>query len=80
MQTGILPKEGAMNAVSGAASAASQVEGVLKDTTSAQIVSKTLDKMNTSTSLTGPVVDSGYQFRKDVLSAAGIGQTLNAVV
>jgi len=63
-----------MNGISGAAS---QTRGVIKDTTGAQLISKTLDKMNTVQSLSGPKVNANYQFQKDVMAAAGIGTKLN---
>lgn len=63
-----------MNGISGAAS---QAQGVIKDTAGAQLISKTLDKLNTAQSLSGPKVDANYQFQKDVLAAAGIGTKLN---
>lgn len=63
-----------MNGISGAAS---QAEGVLKDTAGAQLIAQTLDKLNTARALSGPAVDAGYQFRKDVLAAAGIGANLS---
>ncbi|CAK7029126.1 MAG: hypothetical protein DELT_02707 [Desulfovibrio sp.] len=66
-----------MDSISGTAS---QAQGVLKDTTGAQLISKTLDRMNTAQSLTGPKVNADYQFQKDVLSAAGIGTKLDAKV
>lgn len=63
-----------------ASAAAGATAGAIKDTTGAQLISKTLDKMNTFQTLSGPKVDSGYQFRKDVLSASGIGTMLNKTV
>ena len=68
-----------MNGIQGS-TAAMQADGIIKDVTSAQLITKTLDRMNTSQALSGPAVDAGYQFRKDVLSAAGIGNALNSVV
>ena len=69
-----------MDALSSAASAVSQAGSVIKDTTGAQLISKTLDRMNTAQTLSGPKVDAGYQFQKDVLSAAGIGNSLDLKV
>lgn len=54
--------------------------GALKDTTAGQVIIKTLDKLNTAQSLSGPVVDANYQFRKDVLNTAGIGGKLDITV
>ena len=54
-------------------------QGILKDTAGAQLITKTLDKMNTFQTLGGPKIDTGYQLRKDVLNAAGIGMKLNTV-
>ena len=69
-----------MDALQGVNGAASQVQGVIKDTTGAQLITKTLDRMNTFQTLGGPRVDAGYQLRKDVLNAAGIGTMLNTIV
>lgn len=66
-----------MDALSSAAGAVSLAEGVIRDTTGAQVITKTLDRMNTVPTLSGSAIDSGYQFRKDVLSAAGVGNALN---
>ena len=60
--------------------ASAQASGVIKDIAGAQLITKTLDRMNTFQTLSGPAVDAGYQFQKDVLSAAGIGTRLNTVV
>ena len=51
----------------------------IKDTTGAQLISKTLDKLHTGMTLSGPVVNPDYQFQKDVLNAAGIGNKLDIV-
>ena len=59
---------------------AGRVQGALKDITGAQVVLKTLDRMNTFPTITGPKIDAGYQFRKDVLGAAGIGMNLDAKI
>jgi len=70
-----------MTGIQGTEATASQVTaGAIKDTTGAQLISKTLDKMNTAQTLSGPKVDDGYQFRKDVLNASGIGTMLNKTV
>ncbi|MDL2210833.1 hypothetical protein LJC26_08545 [Desulfovibrio sp. OttesenSCG-928-O18] len=69
-----------MDALSSASSAASIAAGAIKDTTGAQVITKTLDKMNTAQTMSGPKIDAGYQFQKDVLSAAGIGNSLNIKV
>ena len=68
-----------MNGMGGVSGAATQAQGVIKDTTGAQLISKTLDKMNTFQTVSGPKIDAGYQLRKDVLNAAGIGTVLNSV-
>lgn len=68
-----------MDSVQSAGAAAAMTQSALKDTTGAQLISKTLDKMNTSMSLSGPKIDAGYQFQKDVLGAAGIGTRLDTV-
>ena len=68
-----------MNALQGIDGAAAQTQGVIKDTTGAQLITKTLDRMNTFQSLSGPKIDAGYQLRKDVLHAAGIGTMLNKI-
>ena len=65
-----------MDPLLGAASP-SGAEGIIKDTTGAQIISGTLDKMNTGLTATGPKMDADYQFRKDVLAAAGVGRGLD---
>ena len=59
---------------------ASVTAGALKDIAGAQVITKTLDKLNTMQSLSGPVVDAGYQFQKDVLGAIGIGNSLDIKV
>ena len=69
-----------MSSVQSVDNAAAQVQGIIKDTTGAQLITKTLDKMNTFQTLSGPKIDAGYQLRKDVLNAAGIGTVLNSVV
>ena len=68
-----------MSSIQGLDSAAAHIQGVIKDTTSAQLITNTLDKMNTFQTLSGPKIDAGYQLRKDVLNAAGIGTALNTV-
>ncbi|MDL2271481.1 hypothetical protein LJC23_00425 [Desulfovibrio sp. OttesenSCG-928-I05] len=54
--------------------------GAIKDATAGQVITKTLDKLNTSATLSGPAVNADYQFQKDVLGAAGIGQSLDMKV
>ena len=56
------------------------VAGALKDTVGAQLISKTLEKLNGGMGLPGKVVNQDYQFQKDVLQAAGIGTRLDAVI
>ena len=60
--------------------AATSVAGnAMKDTMGAQLISKTLDKLNTGSSFSGAAVNPDYQFQKDVLSASGIGTKLDAI-
>lgn len=59
---------------------ASAASGAIKDTLGAQLVGKTLDRMNTANTLSGPVVNPDYQFQKDVLQGAGLGRKLDAIV
>lgn len=66
-----------MDALTGTGAGA-QAAGAVKDITDAQVVTKTLDKLNTAQTLSGPKIDAGYQLRKDVLNAAGIGLKLDA--
>ena len=68
-----------MDGILSASGAASQSQGILKDVAGAQVVTKTLDKMNTFQTVSGPKIDAGYQFQKDVLSAAGIGTMLDKI-
>ena len=63
-----------------ASGAAGLAQGILKDMTGAQLISKTLDRLNTYGTLHGPEVNAGYQFRKDVLNAAGIALKLDRLV
>ncbi len=68
-----------MDAVQGTNAAAALAQGAIKDTTGAQLINKTLDRMNTGMSVGGPQTDAGYQFQKDVLAAAGIGAMLDKI-
>ncbi len=52
----------------------------LKDSAGAQLITKTLDKLNTAQTLAGPAVNADYQFQKDVLQAAGLGTKLDTLV
>ena len=53
---------------------------VLKDTTGAQIITKTLDKLNPGTALPGAAINTDQQFQRDMLlNAAGIGNKLNTI-
>ena len=61
----------------GVQASASMASSAIKDTLGAQLIGKTLDKLNTGTSGN---VDSNYQFQKDVLSAAGIGNKIDTEV
>ncbi len=55
--------------------------GALKDTTGAQVISKTLDKLNSVPNGTGGMkLNADYDFQKTVLNAAGIGNKLDSVV
>ncbi len=40
--------------------AATLTQGVIKDATGAQLITKTLDRMNTFQTLSGPKIDAGY--------------------
>ena len=60
-----------------AGAVAAQTSSALKDIAGGQVISKTLDKMNTVQTMAGPKMDADYQMRKDVLNAAGIGQKLD---
>jgi hypothetical protein len=68
-----------MDALHSTGAAAALTQGVIKDATGARIISKTLDKMNAFQSVSGPNIDAGYQFQKDVLNAAGIGTMLDKI-
>lgn len=68
-----------MNIVNGMGTA-SQAAGAIKDVSDAQVVTKTLDKMNTLQTISGPKIDAGYQMRKDMLSGHGIGSKLDVEV
>ena len=70
----IASSAGSMQLAAGAAA------GAIRDTTGAQVITKTLDKLNTYSTLSGPMTDANYQFQKDVLSAAGLGQNLDMKV
>lgn len=59
--------------------AAEAITSAIKDTTGAQLITKTLEKLNANTALSGSAVNSDYQFQKDVLNAAGIGNKLDAI-
>ncbi len=48
-----------------------------KDTTGAQLIAQTLDKLNSTDNGAGVKVDTDYQFQKTVLSAAGLGNKLD---
>ncbi len=53
---------------------------VIKDATGAQLITKTLDKMNTMQTGSGPQLNPDYDFQKTVLNAAGLGTKLDAMV
>ena len=63
--------------ISTATSSASQAAGIQKDTTAAQLITKTLEKLNTTQDGLTSKVDSNFQFQKEVLGAAGIGNKLD---
>ena len=69
-----------MEGVNAPSDAAGQVQGMLKDMTAAQVITKTLDRMNEYAARAGMVADTGYQFRKDVLNGAGIARKLDSIV
>lgn len=69
-----------MSGVENAGSVCPDAQAIIKDATGAQLITKTLEKMNTAVTLTGPRIDADYQLRKDMLHAAGIAKTLDAVV
>lgn len=68
-----------LSAAAGIENAASLTEGVIKDTTGAQLITKTLDELNTYNTITGPKINHDYQTRKDLLNAEGIGKALDAI-
>ena len=53
---------------------------VIKDSTGAQLIAKTLDKLNAWPGMSGSQLNPDYQFQKDVLNAAGIGKQLDTEV
>jgi hypothetical protein len=59
--------------------AAATASRAIKDTLGADLISKTLDKLNASAKVSGQE-DQNYQFQKEVLSAAGIGRGLDVEV
>ncbi|MDR2076053.1 MAG: hypothetical protein LBP61_03860 [Desulfovibrio sp.] len=61
-----------------AQAAASAAAGAIHDVLGAQLITKTLDRLHTSASLTGAVVDQDYQFQKDVLQGIGLGLKVDA--
>ncbi|MDL2285129.1 hypothetical protein LJB93_00105 [Desulfovibrio sp. OttesenSCG-928-F07] len=63
-----------------AESSGSALAQTIKDSTGAQLITKTLDKLNTAQTLSGPAVNADYQFQKDVLQAAGLGTKLDKMV
>ncbi|MDR3177102.1 MAG: hypothetical protein LBU06_11300 [Desulfovibrio sp.] len=60
--------------------ATSLAQQVIKDTTASDLITKTIDKLNTTGSVSAPRLNPDYQFQKDVLSAAGIGRSLDISV
>ena len=58
---------------------AAQANSMQKDVAGAQLITKTLDRLNTTGTGMGAKVDQDYQFQKDVLNAAGIGNKLDTV-
>jgi hypothetical protein len=63
-----------------AQAAASVAADAIHDTLGAQLITKTLDRLHSSASLGGAVVDPNYQFQKDVLQGIGIGRKVDAVI
>lgn len=60
------------------ASAALAVTGsTIKDSLGAELITKTLDKLNTSSIDSASAMQQSYQFQKDVMAAAGIGNYLD---
>ncbi|MDR1124828.1 MAG: hypothetical protein LBM64_02030 [Deltaproteobacteria bacterium] len=61
-----------------AASAALSVTAdTIRDSLGAQLITKTLDKLNASTTDTASAMQQSYQLQKEVLGAAGIGNYLD---
>ncbi|MDR1490275.1 MAG: hypothetical protein LBS65_07315 [Desulfovibrio sp.] len=60
--------------------ATSLAQRAIKDTTAADLITKTIDKLNTTGSMSAPRLSPDYEFQKSVLSAAGIGRTLDISV
>lgn len=50
---------------------------IVKDTMGAELITRTIEHMNTSQTLSGPKVNADYQFQKDVLGSMGIGNKLD---
>ena len=70
-----------MDGITAQASISAEViASAVKDSTGAQIINKTLEQLNTGMAAAGSVVTPDYQFQKDVLNAAGIGNRLDTVV
>ena len=69
-----------LGSTGGVQAATSMASKAMTDTMGAQLISKTLDKLNTGSSAAGGAVNPDYQFQKDVLSAAGIGNKIDATV
>jgi hypothetical protein len=65
--------------VEGGASLAAQA---IKDSTGAQLIAKTLDKLHAAQGRPAGItaVDTDYRFQKDVLNAYGIGNKLDTEV
>ena len=60
-----------------ASASAATANRAIKDTLGAELITQTLDRLNSKSTLTGTAVDAGYQFRKDVLSSMGLGNKLD---
>ncbi|MDR0826694.1 MAG: hypothetical protein LBN33_02290 [Desulfovibrio sp.] len=62
--------------------ATSLAQRAIHDTTASDLISKTIDSLNSvpASAGSGAALNANYQFQKDVLSAAGIGNKLDAIV
>ena len=72
--------ESILGAAAQASISAEAIASIIKDDAGAQLINKTLEKLNAGMAISGPVIDSDYQFQKVVLNAAGIGNKLDSTV